>query len=193
MHAGDHDPEQAQESQDQERIIEPQPAACINTHQNTCSVEHPFGRKIAGRYKRITRPLLLATIAVLWLTAACLPDPQRGQSAALLDQLVAVRATLGAQPLPQEDACNTVGDVQSRLSGEPGLPDVHGTWPALRDAARALQAVCGQSALLTWPATDSVVLGQARQRWGQGIQREIGIACDHLRAAASALDRAPPC
>jgi hypothetical protein len=33
---------------------------------------------------------------------------------------------------------------------------------------------------------------QARQRWQQGMLREIGVACDHLRYAASALSRANP-
>jgi len=136
---------------------------------------------------------LLTIVTLVWLTAACLPDPQRLQSAALLDQLVSARATLSTQAAPVEAACTTVGDVQTRLNGEPGLVDVRPAWRALHAAAEALQAVCGQSTLLSQPPTGSLALKQARERWQQGIQREIGVACDHLRAASIALDRSQPC
>jgi hypothetical protein len=191
--ARDHDPQQTQQSQDKERVVEPQPAARINTHQNTCSDEHSFERKAHGQHKRITSPLLAALVALVWLAAGCLPDPQRTQSVALLDQLAGARLMFGEQPPRSDAACDVVGAVRTRLSGEPGLVDVRPAWPALRDAALALQAVCGQSSMLSQPATDTLVFTQARQRWAQGIQREIGIACDHLRAAAAALDRAQPC
>jgi hypothetical protein len=192
VEAGDQDPEEAQQSQDKERVVEPERAACINSHQNACSDEHLFERKARGQYKRITTPIVCVA-ATLWLTAGCLPDPQRLQSVALFDQLVAARATLSAQPLQAQPACTTVGDVQTRLTGEPGLADVRPAWPALHQAAQALQAVCGQDMLLSQPTTDSMAISQARERWQQGIQREIGVACDHLREAATALDRAQPC
>ena len=137
---------------------------------------------------------MLAALALVWLTAACLPDPQRMQSVTLLEQLVTARATLSQGDASEADtACTNVGDVQTRLTGEPGLVDVRTAWPALHQAAQALQAVCGQNIMLSQPATDSAAIAQARQRWRQGIQREIGIACDHLREAAAALDRARPC
>src|SRR5438067_7050841 len=130
---------------------------------------------------------LVACAALAWVAAGCLPDPQRLQSVALLDQLVSARATLGQQAPQYDEACNAVGDVQTRLSGEPGLVDVRPAWPALRDATVALQAVCGQTTMLSQPTTDSLAVAQARARWQQGIQREIGLACDHLRQAARAL------
>src|SRR5712692_9787297 len=138
-------------------------------------------------------PLFLVPLTLVWLSVACLPDPQRVQSVALFDQLVSARTMLGDQPPRADQACTTVGDVHTRLTGEPGLVDVRPAWPALRAATQALQAVCGQNTMLGQPSTDSVAITQARQRWQQGIQREIGVACDHLREAAVALDRAQPC
>ena len=202
MEAGDHDPEEAQESQNKERVVQPQPAACINSHQNACSDEHLFERKATRQHKHITRSqtsevrsqtLLLVIVTLLWLAAGCLPDPQRVQSVTLFDQLVSAHATLRAQPIQPEPACTTVGDVQTRLTGEPGLVDVRPAWPALHQAAQALQAVCGQNIMLSQPSTDSAAIAQARQRWQQGIQREVVVACDHLRVAAAALDRSTPC
>ena len=215
MEAGDQNPEEAQESQDEKRIVEPEPAACINTHQNACSDEHLFERKATMQHKRITevscqwsvvrrrrralfllarRPLVVAILTLAWLITGCLPDPQRLQSVALLDQLVAARTMLTAQaPATADQACTTVGDVNTRLTGEPGLVDVRPAWPALRNATQALQAACGQLTMLGQPSTDSAAIEQARRRWQQGIQREIGVACDHLRVAAAALDRSTPC
>src|SRR5438874_12750726 len=54
MEAGDQYPQQTQESENKERVVEPQPAARINTHQNACSDEHPFERKTLWQHKRIT-------------------------------------------------------------------------------------------------------------------------------------------
>ena len=222
MEAGDQNPEEAQEAQDEKRIVEPEPAACINSHQNACSDEHLFERKATMQHKRITkygsgepaaprrqsllrsclaahsfprRPpaYVLAALAVVWLAAGCLPDPQRVQSVTLFDQLVSAHATLSVRPIQPEPACTTVGDVQTRLTGEPGLVDVRPAWPALHQAAQALQAVCGQNIMLSQPSTDSAAIAQARQRWQQGIQREVVVACDHLRVAAAALDRSTPC
>ena len=139
-------------------------------------------------------PLPLVSLGLVWLSVACLPDPQRAQSVALFDQLVAARATLSERPSGGADeACTTVGDVQTRLTGEPGLVDVRPAWPALHQAAQALQAVCGQAVMLGQPSTDSVAVRQAQERWQSGIQRELSTACDHLRQAADALDRARPC
>jgi hypothetical protein len=132
-------------------------------------------------------------VSLVLLAVGCLPDPQRVQSVALLDQLVGARTMLGEQPPRADQACTTVGDVHTRLTGEPGLVDVRPAWPALRDATQALQAACGQATMLGQPSTDSVAITMARQRWQQGIQLEIGVACDHLRKAAAALDRTQPC
>ncbi len=204
MEAGDQDPEEAQQAQNEKRVVDPENAACINRHQNACSDEHLFERKTLGQHKRVTRSqksevrrqieLLLVATVTLVFAAGCLTDPQRVQSVTLFDQLVAARATLGEQPSGEADqACTTVGDVQTRLTGEPGLVDVRPAWPALHQAAQALQAACGQNVMLGQPSTDSVATQQARQRWHLGIQREISVACDHLREAAAALDRARPC
>jgi hypothetical protein len=135
--------------------------------------------------------VLAATLMLLG--AACVPDPHAMQMADLLDQLNSARSMLTEQPPRVDDACTVVGNVQSRLYGEPGLVDVRPAWPLLRDAADALHAACGQGTLLAQPSTDSPALQTARQRWTKGIQREIGIACDHLRAAADALGRGAPC
>ena len=133
-------------------------------------------------------------VNLLWLTAGCLPDPQRMQSVTLLEQLVTARAALSQDPASQADqACTTVGDVHTRLTGEPGLVDVRPAWPALHQATQALQAVCGQNIMLGQPTTGSPAINQARNRWQLGIQRELSTACDHLREAAIALDRARPC
>jgi len=132
-------------------------------------------------------------IALLALASGCLADPHRVQSVELLDGLTRARGLLGEQPVRTDDACNLVGDVQTRLFGEPGLVDIQPAWTQLRDAAEALQAVCGQNALLAQPSTDSPAMVQARVRWQTGIQREMALACDHLRQAAAALGRATPC
>jgi hypothetical protein len=132
-------------------------------------------------------------LSLAFVVSACLPDPQRGQSITLFNQLVAARTMLAAQPsVAADQACTTVGDVQTRLTGEPGLVNVS-AWPALHQAAQALQAVCGQNIMLGQPALDSVAMAEAQKRWQLGIQREISVACDHLRKAATALDRAQPC
>jgi hypothetical protein len=158
---------------------------------NVCSVEQAFGCKVYGRHRRITtRVTPLLAIAVI--LSGCLADPQRLQSADLLDRLTATRAKLANFP-PPPDACNEVGDVETRLYGEPGLTEVQPAWSELADAAHALQAVCGQVALLAQPISGSSALEAARERWREGEQREMGVACDHLRAAATALSRDAPC
>jgi hypothetical protein len=151
-----------------------------------------FGCKSARRHKLVTRVIALLAVLLLLLTG-CLPEPQRLQSAGLLDQLVIARAMFAEQPPRLEPGCNVVGDVQTRLYGEPGLAEVRPAWPALRNAAEALQSICGRGTLLDQPTNGSLVLTQARQRWAQGIQRESGVACDYLRTAAVALSRPSPC
>jgi len=190
VEAGDQDPEQAEESQNKERVVQPENAAGISSHPNACSDEHLFERKALRRHKRITTAFLWATL--VFAATACLPDPQRTQSVALLERLVDARTSLSEQPPRADQACTTVGDAQTRLTGEPGLVDVPG-WPALHQAAQALQAVCGQHIMLGQPSTDSPAMLEAKQRWQDGIQREMSTACDHLRKAATALDRARPC
>jgi hypothetical protein len=188
---GDQHPQHTQQAKDQERVVEPQPAACINNHPNECSAERVFGCKHTRGHKLVT-PALLSGLALLLLTG-CLPEPQRIQTNGLLDKLVMARAMFGEQPPRVDAACNVVGDVQTRLWGEPGLAEIRPAWPALRDAAGALQSICGRSTLLAQPTNGSLVLAQARQRWEQGIQHEIGVACDSLRLAAVALARPSPC
>jgi hypothetical protein len=143
-----------------------------------------FGFKGSARHK------LVSVVASTLFLTGCLADPQKVQSVDLLNQLARAREQFADQP---QLACDVVGDVQTRLYGEPGLTAVQPAWANLRDAAAALQAVCGQSTLLAQAFNESAASQQARQRWQQGIQREIGIACDHLRDAAAALGRAAPC
>lgn len=134
--------------------------------------------------------MLLA--ALLTLSAGCLVSPRRTQTLSLLDQLDDARSLFREQPPRFEEACTEVGDVQTRLYGEPGLHDQPG-WTRLRDAANALNSVCGQDTLLAQPSTGSPAMQAAQARWQQGIQRELSVACDHLRAAATELGRANPC
>jgi hypothetical protein len=193
---GDQHPQHTQQAKDQERVVEPQPAACIDNHQNECSDERVFACKRARRHKVVT-PLVLTGLALLLLLTACAPQPARMQSGALLDKLVLARTMFAEQQARVDarldDACNVVGSVQTRLYGEPGLSEVMPAWQDLRAAAQALQSVCGRGTLLGQPGNDSQVLAEAHQRWEQGIQREMGVACDYLRAAAVALNRTSPC
>jgi hypothetical protein len=132
-------------------------------------------------------------VALGVVLTGCLSDPQQLQSVDLLDRLANARELLAEQRPPADEACDTVGDVQNKLFGEPGLVEVQPAWTALRDAASALHAVCGRSTMLAQPSNDSPALIQARTRWQLGIQREMGIACDHLREAAAALGRPARC
>jgi hypothetical protein len=136
---------------------------------------------------------LAVFLCVLCAVAGCLPDPRRSQTIDLLDQLTDARGLLIQVPPQLDHACNVVGDVQTRLFGEPGLVDVRQAWPELRDAAGALQAVCGQDVLLAQPSTDSPAMLVAQQRWRAGVEREMGVACEHLLRAAAALSRPAPC
>ena len=131
---------------------------------------------------------------LLALGGGCLPDPQRVQSASLLERLGAARAALAETPPRLGSTCDDVGDVESRLRFEPGLVDVHPAWPALRASADALLAVCGQASLLDQPATgDTSGLSLARTRWQQGVHRELTLSCGYMRQAAAALGRTSPC
>jgi hypothetical protein len=220
----DQHPQQTQQADHQKGVVQPQPAARITRHQNACSLERPFERKTGAGHKHVSvltlcgafswkdlatprsapprwprtgrwsRWWALLLVALLPLVGGCLADAHKTQSIGLLDQLVGARTLFQQQPPEVGVACNEVGDVQTRLYGEPGLVDVRPGWPALRDAAAALQSVCGQNLLLgQGAANESMVLALARDRWQQGIEREIGVACDHLREAAIALDRSTPC
>ena len=126
-------------------------------------------------------------------TSACLADPHRTQIGDLLGQLSSARSMFAEQPPRIDEGCDVVGDVQNRLQGEPGLTNVQPAWPELRDATDALNAVCGQGRLLAALTPETPAGRDARQRWQQGIQREMGVACNHLRAAAVALGRSAPC
>jgi hypothetical protein len=136
--------------------------------------------------------LILCVLTVV-LTSGCVANPQRLQTVALLDNLVGARSMLAEQPPRANPACTMFGDVQTRLYGEPGLSNVQPAWSALRDAATALNAVCDQNTLLKQPSNGSVALLDGRTRWQLGIQREMNVACDHLREAAVALQQQPPC
>jgi hypothetical protein len=159
---------------------------------NVCSVEHPFCRKATARHRRVTTAICLLLPALALLASGCLADPHRVQTADLLDHLSAARGQLAASQ-PPTAACNEIGNVETRLYGEPGLTEVQPAWSDLANAAHALQAVCGQDTLLLQPVTGSSALDAARQRWTEGKQRELGVACDRLRAAAAALGRDAPC
>jgi hypothetical protein len=196
VQVGDQHPQETQQPEDQQGIVDPQAAAHISQHANACSYEHPFWCKAHGRHKGVTirraRRLAVA-IGLMLLVSSCLADPQHGQSVDLLDGLSTARGVLSQQPARLEEACNAVGDVQTRLYGEPGLVNVQPAWSQLRHAADALNAVCGQATLLDQPAAESAAIRAAHQRWESGIQREMAVACDHLRAAAAALNRDAPC
>jgi hypothetical protein len=153
----------------------------------------PNTRSTARRARGTNALRCVWLVGVLALATSCLADPHRAQSVDLLEHLTAARGIVADQPSRADEACNMVGDVQTRLFGEPGLVDVQPAWSQLRDAAGALQAVCGQTALLAQPSTESPAMVQARARWQAGIQREMALACDHLRQAAVALGRGSPC
>ena len=87
-----------------------------------CGVAWP--RKL-GRGTNVYRVLLLAACLI---TTGCLADPQRVQMGRLYDQLVSARADLTAEPPRTDTACDSVGEVESRLWGEPGLVDVKPAW-----------------------------------------------------------------
>jgi hypothetical protein len=135
----------------------------------------------------------MSLCALVLLPGACLPSPQRDQANQLLDQLAHAREQLAESPPPPAEACRAVGDVETRLYGEPGLVAVQPAWSHLADAAHALQAVCGQATLLAQPSLDTAAAAAARQRWQLGMQREMDVACEYLRATAAALDRTVVC
>jgi hypothetical protein len=139
------------------------------------------------------RPMMaLVVIGVLVLASGCLADPQRLQMARLFDTLVDARLALSEQPPRLDAGCDSVGDVSSRLSGEPGLVDVRPAWPALRAAADALHAVCGQQRLLEQPFEPTGAMLAARVRWQRGVAFELASACRHLVDGAAALSRTAP-
>jgi hypothetical protein len=141
---------------------------------------------------RVRMKHVIGLLALLLVTA-CLPDPQTTQMSHLLDQLVEARAALGEQPPRVDTACDTIGEVESRLSGEPGLVDVRPAWPALHAAAEALLAACGQSRLLQQPFEPTVAMVAARERWQAGVAQELGVACRYLGEAGQALGRGQAC
>jgi hypothetical protein len=132
--------------------------------------------------------LLLA--AVLFGTG-CLPDARRLQMARLFDQLADAGAEL--RQGRSDPACQTVGDVNTRLIGEPGLTELRDTWPHMRDATQALLAVCGQLRLLQQPFDDTAAMLAARDRWQAGVERELGVACERLKLAGRSVDRVVDC
>jgi len=148
-------------------------------------------------WRKLRKVALRTTVAIMMtlgaILASCIGDPQRLQSAQLYDQLVDARSALDDRPPRLATGCGIVGYVQTRLSGEPGLVEVRPVWAALMDSATSLSAVCGQTTLLQQASLDTPASSQARQRWQQGVDRELEVACAHLREAASALVRAPPC
>jgi len=147
----------------------------------------------SGKRSRGTKVLHVALLSSLVLGAGCLPDPQQIQMRQLLDNLVEARAALSEQPPRMDAACDSVGNVASRLSGEPGLVDVRPAWPALRAATDALLAVCGQERLLEQPFEPTAPMVAARQRWQQGVARDLAAACTQLNVAAGALGKPTAC
>jgi hypothetical protein len=161
-------------------------------------VERVFDGNPAGQHKRVSArtTCFAAALVMAFLAAGCLPDPHTAQSVDILNRLVRARALFSEQPPPVERACGMLGDVETHLFGEPGLSQVQPAWNALRDATRALESTCGQNTLLALPSRNgqnSQALREARQRWEDGIQREMILACHHLRQAAQALNRPAPC
>ena len=86
-----------------------------------------------------------------------------------------------------------MGEVGSRLSGEPGLTEVRDVWPALRMASDALLSACGQATLLAQPYDPTPAMLQARERWQNGLEHDLRAACDQLGRAAPALQRSVDC
>ena len=129
--------------------------------------------------------------AVLVLLVGCLASPQREQMGRLHEQLVGARAALGEERV--EAGCNDVGDVQSKLWGEPGLSEVQPAWGELRAASDALVAACGQTRLLQQAYEDTPAMVEARERWRVGLAHELTTACQHLSEAARALNLTRTC
>jgi hypothetical protein len=134
---------------------------------------------------------VLIALALVVLCAACLADPRRTQMTRLFDQLVEAQVSL--REGRTEPACGNVGDVATKLSGEPGLVELRDVWPSLRAATDALQAVCGQATLLAQPFDATPAMLQARERWQAGRERELRVACDELKRASAELERRVGC
>jgi hypothetical protein len=128
---------------------------------------------------------------LLLTTTACMASPQQAQMNRLFDQLVEARTALVQQST--DPACDSVSDVDTRLTGEPGLVDVAPAWTHLRSAAIALRAACGQLRLLQQPFEATASMTEARQRWQAGVSRELSTACEHLTEAARALNSKAAC
>jgi|SRR5947209_9018357 len=150
------------------------------------------------RYLACSRPSLglVLGLVLLVLLTGCLSDPARVQAAGLLDQLVQAHAALqtAAAAGAAGDAsatCDTIGGVDTRLTGEPSLVDLRPTWPDLRAATDDLLAACGQVRLLEAPALDTPVVREAHVRWSDGAQRSLGAACEDLQSAAASLGKPP--
>jgi hypothetical protein len=171
----------------------PRGSILIRTHVRTNARSETRGGGITNSSQGVHTGRALFLGAALALVVGCAPNPQRVQSVELLGRLVGARELFLAQPPRGQEACDTVGEVQTRLNYEPGLTYVRPAWDALSQAAGALQAVCGQSIMLGLPTVDSPAVVVAHQRWQASFERENDVACDHLRAAAAALDRPTPC
>ena len=148
--------------------------------------------RVSSRVCHVVFRLVAALSLVAMLTTPRMVPEAVAQAADLLDRLAMVQGMLVRNPPPPE-ACTAVGDIETRLYGEPGLVELQPAWTQLAEAAHALQAACGQSALLAQPTTGSAVLQTARADWQAGMRRDLGLACDHLRAAANTLGHTPPC
>jgi hypothetical protein len=150
-------------------------------------------RLCRGKLRRGTNASQLLLACALLIGSACLPDPQRQQMAHLLDELSEARAALSEQPPRLDPSCDMVGEVSSRLSGEPGLVDVRPAWSALRASTDALLATCGQLVVLQQPFEPTAAMLQARQRWQQGVMDDLALACTQMHRAAGALGKPAPC
>jgi hypothetical protein len=154
-------------------------------------VEHLFDRKRSGGTTAY-QALVLAGVLVLVSSVACLPDAHRIQALSLLGRLADTQQVLTGGVASSSEACDDAQAVSVRLQGEPGLTTLGESWRALRRSADALIAACGQLRLLGLPAADTLPAQQARDRWRQGVTRELALACAALQEAATSLGSPPP-
>jgi hypothetical protein len=154
-------------------------------------VEYLFDRKRSDGTTAYQALVLAGVLAVL-AALACAPDAHRIQAVNLLGRLSDAQQVLTRGSDNPSEQCDDAQAVSVRLQGEPGLTNLGESWRALRRSADALIAACGQLRLLGLPAADTLPAQQARERWRQGVTRELALACSALHEAATSLGSAPP-
>jgi hypothetical protein len=198
VEAGEGGPRQGQNGQRQERVVEPEATASVDTHRTHVLTNGRSSQLFSATQMHLggrpwsRRSVVLLAAAVV-LSAGCGSSPQRLQLAHLLERLATARAGLAENPPLTGANCDDVGDVKSHLAGEPGLDVERPAWVELRASSDALEAACGQADLLEQPAGSSPAVFAARARWQAGLQHELDLACEHLRRAAGALQQPAPC